>query len=133
MELSPEAVDDRGGATMNPNPLLDPLLGTTVEAHQQELLEAARVTWVSARTGTGDVPGVRGAFSRRFMWRTLDASFHSSMSTRAESSLTVFSGDHGSERRNVREAIRETLASATAVRTRPARSARLRMRSRRVG
>ena len=41
----------------------------------------------------------------------LDASFHSSMSTRAESSLTVFSGDHGSERRNVREAIRETLAS----------------------
>src|SRR5437867_11865124 len=70
MELGPEAVDDPGGATMNPNPLLDPLLGTTVEAHQQELLEAARVTWVSARTGTGDVPGARGACSRRFMWRT---------------------------------------------------------------
>ena len=125
---------------MNPNPLLDPLLGATVEAHQQELLEAARVTWVSTRTGTGDVPGVLPAFSRRLMWRTPSTlvthstpPFHSSMSTRAESSLTVFSGDHGSERRNVREAIRETLASATAVRTRPARSARLRMRSRRVG
>jgi len=32
------------------------------------------------------------------------------MSTRAESSLTVFSGDHGSERR-VREVMREMLAS----------------------
>ncbi len=32
------------GATMNPNPLLDPLLRETAEAHQQELLETARVT-----------------------------------------------------------------------------------------
>jgi len=54
---------------MNPNPLLDPLLCETVEAHQRDLLETARITWVAASDwkcgGSGGCAAERLSRSRR--------------------------------------------------------------------
>jgi hypothetical protein len=54
---------------MNPNPLLDPLLCETVETHQQDLLETARVIWVSASDWNCSRSGCAAAFPRRPRWR----------------------------------------------------------------
>lgn len=58
-----QARGSESAATMNPNLLLDPFLCETVEAHQRELLETARVAEPVTVVGRGPPfdPGRDGA------------------------------------------------------------------------
>ena len=80
---------------MNPNPLLDPLLCETVEAHQRALLETARVSWVSASdwkcTGPGWLRLSRGTPDGERDHRSLRSQrIVNIKAARSKSSLTLF-------------------------------------------